>query len=75
MVDVKAAVRQLEGMIRVGEAAEFLGVCKETLRNWDKSGKLVAMRHPVTGYRYYRQQDLEKILTDLLRDRGTQVDE
>jgi len=53
---------KFHGLLRVGEAAEYLGVCKETLRNWDRSGRLVPKRNPVTGYRYYRQEDLEAIL-------------
>lgn len=52
----------LKDHLTVAEAAEFLGVSPWTLRNWDKTGKLKPMRHPVNGYRIYRQQDLEKIL-------------
>jgi DNA (cytosine-5)-methyltransferase 1 len=59
-------------MVRVGAAAEMLGVCKETLRNWDKSGRLVPTRHPVTGYRYYQPKDLENFLANLLRQRESE---
>lgn len=52
----------LKDHLTVAEAAEFLGVSPWTLRNWDKSGKLTPMRHPVNGYRIYRQQDLERLL-------------
>jgi len=51
--------------LTVKEAAEFLGVSSETLRNWDRTGKLVALRHPVNGYRLYRKQDLENLLNSL----------
>jgi len=62
------AVRTFAEYLTVGEAAEFLGVSPWTLRNWDKSGKLKAARHPVSGYRFYRQEDLEALLqTDGLR--------
>lgn len=32
----------------------MLGVSESTLRYWDKTGKLCAVRHPLNGYRYYR---------------------
>jgi len=61
-VDVQKLVESLGDMVRVGEAAKFLGVSKETLRNWDKSGQLVPTRHPVTGYRYYSPEELSAFL-------------
>ncbi len=49
------------------EAAQFLGVSPETLRNWDQSGKFKAIRHPVNGYRLYRREKLETLLTEIAR--------
>ncbi|HEX4147124.1 MAG TPA: ATP-binding protein [Pirellulales bacterium] len=51
----------------VGEAAEYLGVSRATLRNWDRAGKLQPRRHPQNGYRIYLHEDLEALLrsTDL----------
>jgi PAS domain S-box-containing protein/excisionase family DNA binding protein len=51
----------------VGEAADYLGVSRSTLRNWDKAGKLRPRRHPQNGYRIYLHGDLEALLrsTDL----------
>jgi excisionase family DNA binding protein len=51
--------------LTVGEAAEQLGVSRSTLRNWDKANKLKPYRHPVNGYRLYRRQELEKLLTGI----------
>ncbi len=53
----------------VGEAAEYLGVSRATLRNWDRAGKLKPRRHPQNGYRIYLHDDLEALLrsTDLSR--------
>jgi MerR family transcriptional regulator, copper efflux regulator len=51
--------------LTVGEAARFLGVTATTLRNWDRSGKLKAHRHPINGYRLYRIRDLEKLLREI----------
>ena len=39
--------------LTIQEAAKLLGVTSATLRNWDKSGKLVPKRHPINGYRLY----------------------
>src|SRR4051794_9427725 len=59
--------------LTVGEAAAILGVSPWTLRNWDKAGRLKPRRHPKNGYRIYRHEDLQAVLTsgDLtLLDRG-----
>ncbi|MCC9642779.1 MerR family transcriptional regulator [Rhodopirellula sp. JC740] len=58
-----------DGWYRVGEAAAFLGVSKETLRNWDKSGRLVPQKNRLTGYRYYRPEDLELFLEQAIAER------
>jgi excisionase family DNA binding protein len=54
----------------IKEAAEILGVSPLTLRNWDKSGKFPAKRHPMNNYRVYSQSMLEKIIEDI--ETGTQ---
>jgi excisionase family DNA binding protein len=47
-------------LLTIKAAAEALGVSEQTLRRWDKAGKLRAMRHPMNGYRLYpRRQVLE----------------
>lgn len=51
--------------VKISEAAEVLGVTEQTLRNWDRSGKLQAYRHPINGYRLYRVADLEAVLQEL----------
>lgn len=66
---VQTIAGKLDGLLRVGQAAKFLSVSNETLRNWDKSGRLVATRHPVTGYRYYRREDLETFLAAAISER------
>ena len=49
----------------VKEAAEILGVTPLTMRNWDKSGKFPAQRHPMNNYRVYRLSTLEKVIEDI----------
>lgn len=47
--------------VTLNEAATFLGLTKQTLRNWDRSGKLQAERDPNNGYRIYDLDDLKMI--------------
>lgn len=49
----------------IKEAAEILGVTPLTLRNWDKSGKFKAHRHPMNNYRVYKLSALERIIEDI----------
>jgi len=53
--------------LTVGEAAAYLGVSKDTLRRWDRAGKLEARRHPITGYRLYSKKELARVLADLAK--------
>jgi excisionase family DNA binding protein len=45
--------------LTLAEAAEYVGVSKDTLRRWDTSGRLKSVRRPGSGYRFYRRPDLE----------------
>ncbi|MSR78700.1 MAG: MerR family DNA-binding transcriptional regulator [Candidatus Taylorbacteria bacterium] len=49
----------------IRDAAKMLGVSKLTLRNWDNAGKLPAYRHPISNYRVYRIEDVEKIIRQI----------
>jgi excisionase family DNA binding protein len=49
----------------IKQASLFLGVSPLTLRNWDKSGKLPTTRHPMSNYRIYKSEDLEKLMNDI----------
>jgi site-specific DNA-methyltransferase (adenine-specific) len=57
----------LEHYLTVKAAAQLLGISPETLRNWDQSGKLKAVRHPLNGYRLYRPERLEALLAEIAR--------
>ena len=49
----------------IKEAAEILGVTPLTLRNWDKSGKFPANRHPMNNYRVYKKSALVRLIEDI----------
>ena len=53
--------------LTVSEAASFLGVSSGTLRNWDREGKLIAIRHPLNGYRLYEKGSLERLLAGVTK--------
>ena len=42
----------------LSEASEILGKSKETLRRWDRDGKLKAVREPISNYRVYKKEQL-----------------
>lgn len=43
--------------MRPHKFAEQIGVSVETLRRWDRTGKLIAKRTP-SNHRYYTEEDL-----------------
>ena len=49
-------------LLQIKEAAKFLNVTGQTLRNWDKQGKLKPHRHPMNNYRLYKKSDLLKLI-------------
>ena len=55
-------------LISIKEASSMLGVTPLTLRNWDKSGKLVPLRHPINNYRVYKRQDIENLIAEIERN-------
>jgi DNA (cytosine-5)-methyltransferase 1 len=48
----------------LSEVADLLSVSKETLRRWDRNGRLSAVREPMSNYRVYRKNQL-KIFDEL----------
>lgn len=58
---------RLDEYLRITEAAEYVGVAPNTLRNWGRSGKLEERRHPVNGYRLYAKEELDALLARVER--------
>lgn len=58
----------------LSEAAEVLGKSKETLRRWDRDGKLDAVREPVSNYRVYRKEDINSLIEPLLSEIDNNID-
>jgi DNA (cytosine-5)-methyltransferase 1 len=52
--------------LTLAEAAELIGKSKETLRRWDREGKLPAVREPMSNYRVYRKSQVEMLFSDFI---------
>ena len=54
-----------EPFVTIKDAAKLLGVTPLALRNWDKNGKLQTTRHPMSNYRIYKRESLERFMRDI----------
>ena len=55
----------------INQARKMLGVSAQTLRNWDKAGKLKPHHTSANGYRYYAEDDLNSFLGVKIEDAKT----
>jgi site-specific DNA-methyltransferase (adenine-specific) len=56
-----------KNLLTIRQAAKELGISPDTLRRWDKAGKLKATRHPMNNYRIYSTQTIAKIKSKLCK--------
>jgi len=54
---------RLDDYLTIKEAAAYLGVSPNTLRNWGASGKIPMHRNPMNGYRLFKTSDLDELLS------------
>jgi excisionase family DNA binding protein len=47
-------------LLSIGEASEYLGVSIDTLRRWEKKGKIISYRSP-GGHRYFKKSELDNM--------------
>ena len=57
-------MKKLDEYLKIGRAAEFLGIAQNTLRKWADEGRIAVRVNPANGYRLFRQKDLERFLKD-----------
>lgn len=62
-------MEKLDAYLTIREAAEFLGVSANTLRNWGRDAKVPMHRNPINGYRLFKRSDLERLLENIDRSR------
>ncbi len=51
--------------LKIQDAAKFLGVAPNTLRNWERAKKIDTYRNPLNHYRLYKKEDLQELLTNI----------
>ena len=54
--------KSIEELLTIQETADILKVHVETLRRWDRSGKLKAVKINERGDRRYRKEDIKKLI-------------
>jgi len=54
-------------LITIKKAAKILNVSTQTLRRWDKSGRLISVRGK-NNYRYYKKEDIEEYIKNNEKD-------
>ena len=47
-------------LISIGDASEYLGISIDTLRRWEKKGRITPMRSP-GGHRYFSKRELDNL--------------
>lgn len=52
-------------LFSISEAARLLGVSIDTLRRWDRAGRLSSIRSGPRGHRFYSQSDIEQYLQEI----------
>lgn len=48
-------------LLSIAKAANLLGVSQQTLRNWEKEGRVVPERTSVKGHRRYSREQIDKL--------------
>ncbi|SFP60710.1 DNA (cytosine-5-)-methyltransferase [Parafilimonas terrae] len=52
--------------LSLSETSKLIGKSKETLRRWDRDGKLNAVREPISNYRVYEKAKVQTLFANLL---------
>jgi len=55
-------MNKINDFLRIKEAAAYLGVTMNTLRNWERQKKIKVYRCSLNNYRLYKKEDLDQVL-------------
>ena len=66
-------MEKLDAYLTIKEAAKFLGVSANTLRNWGRDGKVPMHRNPINGYRLFKTDDLKQLLNEIEESRRVSI--
>src|ERR1035437_1084820 len=70
LYNVSMSPSESDDFLQVGAAAEYLGVSPQTLRRWDREGRLTAVRRPGSKSRFYRRAALDPLRLEYRRAAG-----
>ena len=57
--------KEIRNYLTVSEVAEKLNVSPETLRKWDRNGKLVSLKNPTGNSRVYKATQIDDFISEL----------
>ena len=60
--------------LTLSEASKLIGKSKETLRRWDREGKLVAIREPMSNYRLYKRGQVESLFEHFIDSEAESIE-
>lgn len=66
-------MKKTKEFLMVKEAAEILGISDGTLRKWGREGRIRVARHPISRYRLYRLEDVNRLLDKISKSLSEQV--
>jgi len=58
-------MNKINEYLSIAQAANYLGITPNTLRNWEKNGKIKTHRNPFNNYRPYKKSTLEALLKNI----------
>lgn len=58
-------MKKITEYFTIKQAAKFVGVTANTLRNWERDKKITVYRNPQNKYRLYKKEDLEQLLNNI----------
>ena len=56
---------KLDEYVTINQAARFLQVSANTLRNWHRLAKIPVYRNPVSNYRLFKKADLKELFRQI----------
>ena len=58
---------KLADYLTIKDAAAYVGVAPNTLRNWEARGEIPVHRNPINGYRLFKIKDLDRLVNQVKR--------
>lgn len=60
-----SSMKKQKSLLSINETAEILGICSQTLRNWEKRSDFpFTVHYTLGGHRRYSYEDVKSFLTN-----------